>query len=180
MRCAQLEQYLIRRRHSKRHTKRGIQIAFAMFLHPVSDDTSHLVSPNTVQIFLCTNPRPQNSIEVISSDRRSQCPRIPLVIDYHPGLPDISGILRKYHPLLLRSDRLRLVLLEVPIITFCRPPNSRNTLVRAMLDLVERILPVVGPRQKSWCQICPLVVSEHVGTSCWTHQKHEIHCDVKL
>ena len=73
MRCAQLEQYLIRRGHSKRHTKRGIQEAFAMFLQPISDNTSQSVSPNTVQTSLCTNPRPQNSIEMISSDRRSQC-----------------------------------------------------------------------------------------------------------
>ena len=39
MRCAQLEQHLIRRGHSKRHIKSGIQKAFAMFLHPVSDNT---------------------------------------------------------------------------------------------------------------------------------------------
>ena len=180
MRCAQFEQYLIRRGHSKRQTRRGIEKAFAMSSQPVSDDTSHSAYSNTVQTFLYINPRPQNSIEAISSDQLSQRPRIPLVIDYHAGLPDISRILRKYHALLLRSDRLRLTLPEVPIITFRPPHNLRNALVRAKLDPVGHVLPVIGPCQKSQCQICSLVVSEHVVTYYSTQHKHKIQCDLHV
>ena len=101
------------------------------------------VSFETDQTSLCTNLRPRNSTGAISSDQLSQRPRLPLVIDYYPGLPVISGILRKYHSLLLRSDRLRLALPEVPIVTFRRRPNLRNALVLAKLDSVKRVIPVV-------------------------------------
>ena len=56
------------------------------------------------------------------SDRR---PRIP-VIDYHPGLPDISSISRKYYALLLCSEKFSLALPEVPIVTFRLQPDIRN------------------------------------------------------
>ena len=50
----------------------------------------------------------------------------PLVIDYHPGLPNITGILRKYQPLLHRSETMRSAVPDVPIVTFRHPPNLRK------------------------------------------------------
>ena len=49
----------------------------------------------------------------------------PLVIDYHPGLPNITGI-RKYQPLLHRSETMRSAVPDVPIVTFRHPPNLRK------------------------------------------------------
>ena len=75
--------------------------------------------------------------------------RISLVIDYHPGYPDILGILRKYQPLLHCSDVLRIAVPESPNVQFRRPPNLANHLVRTELSKRERApLPPVGPCNK--------------------------------
>ena len=136
---------------------------------------THSMASDTVRSCNPISPRPHSSKEAITSDQRSR-PRIPLVIDFHPGLPYISNILRKYHPLLLRSEKLRLALPELPIVTFRRPPNLRNVLVLARRDPVEHSLPVIEPCQKPRCQICPLIDCDHMVTSCSTHQRYRIHC----
>ena len=37
---------------------------------------------------------------------------------YHPGLPDIEGMLRKLHPVLHSPQRFRDAIKEVPIVAF--------------------------------------------------------------
>ena len=44
--------------------------------------------------------------------------RIPFTVTYHPGLPDIEGMLRKLHPVLHSPQRFRDVIKEVPIVAF--------------------------------------------------------------
>ena len=44
--------------------------------------------------------------------------RIPFTVTYHPGLPDIEGMLRKLHPVLHSPQRFRDAIKEVPIVAF--------------------------------------------------------------
>ena len=56
--------------------------------------------------------------------------RLPLVITYHPGLPNI---LKKHLPILHASDRLRDAVPDPPMVAFRRPKNLRDLLVWAEL-----------------------------------------------
>ena len=60
--------------------------------------------------------------------------RLPMVVTYHPLLPNLSAILRSHHPLLLSSERLARSNPEPPLISFRRPPNLRDLLVHARLS----------------------------------------------
>ena len=97
-----------------------------MFSQTVANDNSNSMASDPVRICNPISPRPHPSTEAIISDQRSRCPRMPLVIDYHPGLPDISSISRKYYALLLCSEKFSLALPEVPIVTFRLQPDIRN------------------------------------------------------
>ena len=96
------------------------------------DDTSRSMSSKIVQTFHSTTARPRFPAGMVSLDQWSRRRRIPLVIDHHPGLPDISDILRKY-VLLHGSKKLRLALPEVPIVAFFKHQicDLCNALVRA-------------------------------------------------
>ena len=67
-------------------------------------------------------------------DQRSQ-QRIPLVIHYHPALPDITSILRKYQHPQHCSETMRNIVTELPVVTFRRPLILGIFLVRAKLHL---------------------------------------------
>ena len=66
-------------------------------------------------------------------DKNTQNKRIPLVATYHPGLPNLHGIIRKYFNILHSSERCKRAIPELPIVAFRRPKNLRDRLVRAKL-----------------------------------------------
>ena len=76
-----------------------------------------------------------------------------LLPTYHPELPDIKPILRELHPILHNSEYLRDIFPLPPLVSFRRPKNLRDKLVRAKLPLVDSnevekdfaLLVVVGP-----------------------------------
>ena len=98
------------------------------------------------------------------------------MIDYHPALPDITGILRKYQHLLHCSETMRNVVTELPVVTFRRPPYLGNFLVRAKLHVKHKPVPDIGPCNKSRCQICPLVDPSPTVRSCVSNKLFRSKC----
>ena len=64
---------------------------------------------------------------------KSNSERIPLVVTYHTGLPNLHAILKKNFPILKRSERCEMAIPEIPIIAYRRTRNLRDILVRARL-----------------------------------------------
>ena len=89
--------------------------------------------------------------------------RVPLVITFHPGLPDISAVLKKYQPLLHQSEQMLEAVPDLPVVSFRNPPNLRKKLVRAKLNThgsetldFNQACEPCGDRR---CSLCDLMVS---------------------
>ena len=67
--------------------------------------------------------------------------RIPMVVTYHPGLPDIDGILRHLQPLLHCSDKFKKAIKEVPLVSFRRPKSLGDYPVHSKLKRADRTEP---------------------------------------
>ena len=57
--------------------------------------------------------------------------RIPFVVTYNPALPNIASILHTFFPILQTSDSCKEAIPNVPMVSFRKPKNLRNILVRA-------------------------------------------------
>ena len=184
-RCDDLEVFLVRRGRSKKKVRKGINKALNTVFHIPINQVVTGASRGRVD-FSIASPDPESKrVDTIStvggptSDDLSRIQkRIPLVIDYHPALPDITGILRKYQPLLHCSDVLRTAVPELPIVTFRRPFNLGNHLVRAKVSkAVHPPPPLVGPCKKSRCQICPVIQTDNVIKSCVSGHSYRVKCE---
>ena len=67
------------------------------------------------------------------AQERKKNNRTPFVVTYHPGLPNIGGILRDLHPLLHMSDRCKKAIKECPMVAFRRPKSLKDYLVNARI-----------------------------------------------
>lgn len=72
-----------------------------------------------------TNPTPMR-------ERNSTRP-VYFNVKYHPSLPDIRGILKRYMPLLHQSDIMKTAVPKLPTISFSQPPDLGRILCRAKL-----------------------------------------------
>ena len=146
--CLRLEQFFVLRGYSRKRVRLSIRKA--------------LDSPSSIQRI----SRPRTG---------SQC--TPLVVTYHPGLPNLNNILRELHPVLLASDSMRDILPEPPLLSFRRPRNLRNELVRAKLkDHGEIISNVSGPCNRPRCELCHIVPKCNFVTSKASGQKFGLQC----
>ena len=59
--------------------------------------------------------------------------RVPVVVTYHPGLPNIGGILRDLQPLLHCSVKCRKAMKEIPMVAFRRPKSLGDYFMHAKL-----------------------------------------------
>ena len=64
-------------------------------------------------------------------NKNSKTDRVPLVTTFHPGLPNLPHILQKYLPILHSSTRCKKAIPNCPIVSFHRPKNLRDILVRS-------------------------------------------------
>ena len=71
--------------------------------------------------------------EALTTKPRNTNEQIPLVVTYHPGLPNIGGILRELQPILHCSERRRNAITETPMMAFRRPKNLGDYLVHVKL-----------------------------------------------
>ena len=65
--------------------------------------------------------------------------RIPFVVTYHPGLPNIGSILRELHLFLHYSERCKQAIRDVPMMAL-RRPKSLQDFVRAKLRPLIKLL----------------------------------------
>ena len=81
--------------------------------------------------------------------------RIPLVVSYHPDLPPFGRIINKHWPTLQSKKRLKKVFKNRPIVSYKRPRNLRDMLVKATFNYEENLWNnTIGC---SPCQRCSLV-----------------------
>ena len=59
--------------------------------------------------------------------------RVPLVTTYYPNLPNLNATLRRYWPIIESHPRLQKAIPELPIISYRRPKNIRDSLVQAKI-----------------------------------------------
>ena len=69
--------------------------------------------------------------------------RVPFVVTYHPGLPNIGGILKELHPLLSLSNRCKQAIHDLPMLAFRRPKSLKDCLVRAEFWVPEELINVL-------------------------------------
>ena len=65
---------------------------------------------------------------------RTESNRVPLVTTYHPVLKDLNNILRKNLPILHKNEKMAKVFKEPPMVSFRRPRNLKDMVVRTRLD----------------------------------------------
>ena len=58
--------------------------------------------------------------------------RVPLVVTYHPQLPQWSVILRKNLPILHVSEQMRRIISSAPMVAYRRPKHLKDLLVRGI------------------------------------------------
>ena len=55
------------------------------------------------------------------------------IVQYHPGLPDIKGTLKKFLPILYTSERMSMVFSRPLVVSFSQPKNLSQQLCRDKL-----------------------------------------------
>ena len=86
-------------------------------------------------------------------------------VQYHPGLPDIKGTLKKYLPILYTSERMSRVFSRPPVVSFSQSKNLSQQLCRAKLQVPQKEAIQSKPCQGNRCQLCTAFVSASCVTS---------------
>ena len=71
--------------------------------------------------------------ETLAPRPRNATNRVPMVVTYHPSLPNIGSILRELQPLLHCSEKCRKAIKDVPFMAFRRSKSLGDYLVHAKL-----------------------------------------------
>ena len=95
-------------------------------------------------------------------------------VQYHPGLPDINGTLKKILPILYTSERMSMVFSRPPVVSFSQPKNLSQQLCRAKLQEPQKEAIQIKPCQGNRCQLCTAFVSASCVTS--TSNGRTFHC----
>ena len=72
-----------------------------------------------------------NRSDTFKRQHKTKTDRVPLVTTFHPGLPHLPEILHKYLPILHSSNRCKEAIPHCPIVSFRRPKNLKDILVRS-------------------------------------------------
>ena len=83
--------------------------------------------------------------------------RMVLTLDFRPALLGVHGILRDLQVLTDMSPILKRVLVEVPMISFRRPKNLKDKLVKAKLQPLEENAKGMFCCGKVACNVCNYV-----------------------
>ena len=134
-----------------RATQRGVKKAFLMrrllgsdvfvltsvaFEQRAADLTKYLVYRGYQVKFVrdqINRARVLDREELLAPRSMATNKRIPFVVTYHPGLPNIGGILRELHPFLHYSERCKQAIKDVPMMAFRCPKSLQDYLVHAKL-----------------------------------------------
>ena len=113
----------------------------AAFEHRAADLTKYLVYRGYQEKFVrdqINRARLLDREELLAPRPITPNNRIPFVVTYHPGLPNIGGILRELHPFLHYSERCKQAIKDVPMMAFRRPKSLQYYLVRAKLRPLDQ------------------------------------------
>ena len=140
LRCTELVDCLVKRGYNKRRTNKQIERAFTNIANPPTGRQSH----TTLHVYFN--------------------------VQFHPGLPDIKGILQRYLPLLQQSVTMKTAVPDQPLISFSQPHNLYRSLCRAKLRQTASVNDE-PPRQsqscgKSRCKLClSLICSNYISST---------------
>ncbi len=139
--------------------------------------------------FLIILPNVRNAMEEISDidrtdtlkykDTHKSNNRTPLVVTYHPDLPPMAQIVNKHFNILQSNDKLKQIFPEPPLISYRRPKNIRDIVVRAKLPPSNDqndtdSLPGSSPCQSKRCKNCTHMKETNFFKSSITNQRFEI------
>ena len=68
-------------------------------------------------------------------NKKKELERTPLVINSHPALSGVGRIVDSLWPILQASDDMRQVLKKKPLVSYKRPRNLKDKLVRAKFNI---------------------------------------------
>lgn len=103
-RCDELAKYLVERGYKEHFVKQQIQ-----------------------------NAQSKTREEALTPRQQNTNSRVPMVVTYHPSLPNIGAMLKELQPLLHCSEKCRKAVKEMPMVAFRRPKSLRDYLVHAKL-----------------------------------------------
>lgn len=174
--------YLVARGHNKRKVRFQVRRAVQRFegnpitIHPgnhinaIRTDTGG--SPNRTQ-----NPKENMGVDPVRPRR------VPLVLTYHPGLPDISSVLRRLLPVLHLNPKMRQSLPEAPLVAFRKPRNLRSFLIRAKVPQEKKGMSIrhscgpcsrKGPKRGRKCELCRSIPVQSDIISSTTSRTHSL------
>ncbi|KAJ8032973.1 Zonadhesin [Holothuria leucospilota] len=84
--------------------------------------------------------------------RQSNSNRVPLVTEYHSGLPPLAKFIQKHLPILQSTVCLKSIFPDPSVVAFSRPPNLRDILVRAKF---QDKASVEANNENFGCSPCP-------------------------
>ena len=100
--------------------------------------------------------------------------RIPFVLTYNPALPNIHSIIHTFFPLLHTSDRCKKAIPLPPLVSYRRPSNLRNALVRARCSTLPASDPGFVPCGSPRCKTCQHTSPSDTFTSSVTKKSYHI------
>ena len=112
----------------------------------------------------------------------SKSRRIPLVLTYHPGLPDISALCRRLLPVLHLNPAMKELCPEPPMLAFRKPPNLRSLLIRAKVPALDyKPTPktcgpcsVKGLKKGRKCELCQCLPTQSKVVSSYTSKTYPL------
>ena len=119
--------------------------------------------------------------ETLAPHPRNATNRVPMVVTYHPSLPNIGSILRELQPLLHCSEKCRKAIKDVPFMAFRRPKSLGDYLVHAKLRPSTRLersskgTVVCGNRR---CQVCKYLEPGERFTSYRTGKSYTVNYEL--
>ena len=93
--------------------------------------------------------------EALRENPKKDNNRIPFTVTYHPGLPNIGGLLRELQPVLHSSIRCKDAIKEFPMVAFRKPKSLSEYLVRAGFRSGSKdVVKGTSKCNSNRCQIC--------------------------
>ena len=91
-------------------------------------------------------------------DNCKKSKRVPLVLTYSKLLPDVRNILRKHQKTLFRSERMREIFPDIPLLAFRRDKNLCDTLVHRKTTNALKT-----SENKCDCEVCKIIKTDDIS-----------------
>ena len=119
----------------------------------------------------------ERALERVNVDKSKNQRRPVFSIEYHPALPPLSSALKKHWRVMVDDPHLKEAFPLPPMVAYRRPPNLKETLIRAKVPPVN-----FRPRRKTPgmkrcpydCNTCPYVQPGRIVKASGSNYKHDI------